>query len=107
MAGFAFKLELEDGTPADRATLSAAVPNWRPGDTIHLGQGRTLRVIATRLDEGPDGEGRAAAARCSRQIGLYVVRIARGPYLCGLSGCRASPFVWLDLATMGCFASPE
>jgi hypothetical protein len=56
MAGFAFKLEHEDGTPADPATLSAPVPNWRPGDTIHLGRDKTLRVIGTRLDEGSDGD---------------------------------------------------
>jgi hypothetical protein len=56
MAGFAFKLEHEDGTPADPATLSAPVPNWRPGDTIHLGRDGTLQVIATWLDEGPDGD---------------------------------------------------
>jgi hypothetical protein len=56
MIGFYFKLEHEDGTPAEPATLKAAVPNWRPGDTIHLGRGGALRVVATRLDEGSDGE---------------------------------------------------
>jgi hypothetical protein len=39
MTAFAFKLEHKDGTPADPATLSASVPNWRGGDTIHLGRG--------------------------------------------------------------------
>jgi hypothetical protein len=56
MVGFAFQLEYEDGTPADPATLRAAVPNWRPGDTIHLDRDRTLRVVATRLDEGAEGD---------------------------------------------------
>jgi hypothetical protein len=42
---FMFKLEQEDGTPADPPTLDTAVPNWRPGDTIPLGRGKTLRVI--------------------------------------------------------------
>jgi hypothetical protein len=56
MAAFTFKLELADGTPADPPTLKAAVPDWRPGHTIHLGQDRSLRVVATRLDEGIDGE---------------------------------------------------
>jgi hypothetical protein len=32
------------------------VPNWRPGDEIPLCPGRTLRVIATRLDEGSVGD---------------------------------------------------
>jgi hypothetical protein len=53
---FSFRLEGEDGTPADPPTLKAAVPNWGPGDTIALGPDRMLRVIATRLEEGSDGE---------------------------------------------------
>jgi hypothetical protein len=56
MFGFDFKLEREDGTPADPPTLKAAVPNWRAGDTIYLRPGRSLRVVATRLDEGSAGE---------------------------------------------------
>ena len=51
MGGFAFRLEREDGTPADPRTFEAAVPNWRPGDTIHLGRERTLRVVAVRDDD--------------------------------------------------------
>jgi hypothetical protein len=56
MAGFAFKLEHEDGTPADPPTLKAAVPDWRAGNTIALGPGRTLRVVGTRVEEGSDGD---------------------------------------------------
>jgi hypothetical protein len=48
---FLFKLETEDGVPAEPAELHAAVPNWRAGDTIHLGS-RTLRVVALRDVEG-------------------------------------------------------
>jgi hypothetical protein len=48
---FAFRLQQEDGTPADPPTLKAPVPNWRPGDTIALGRGRTLRVIDVRDPE--------------------------------------------------------
>jgi hypothetical protein len=44
---FLFKLETEDGRPAEPAELHAAVPNWRAGDTIHLGR-RTLRVVGMR-----------------------------------------------------------
>ena len=44
---FRFKLALEDGTPADPPALTAAVPDWRPGDTIPLGH-RTLRVVEVR-----------------------------------------------------------
>ena len=52
MAGFLFRLETEDGAPAEPPTLSSAVPNWRVGDMIHLGK-RTLRVIGKR-DEDAD-----------------------------------------------------
>ena len=45
---FTFKLELEDGTPADPPTLTAAVPDWKPGHTIPLGAGRSLRVVEVR-----------------------------------------------------------
>ena len=50
MGAFAFKLEHEDGTPADPPTLKVAVPNWSPGDTIPLGRGRMLRVVETRFE---------------------------------------------------------
>jgi hypothetical protein len=53
---FQFRLERVDGTPADPPTLKAAVPNWRPGDTIALGREKTLRVIDTRLRENSDGD---------------------------------------------------
>jgi hypothetical protein len=29
MAGFTFRLEHDDGTPADPPTLDSAVPNWQ------------------------------------------------------------------------------
>jgi hypothetical protein len=47
---FTFRLLQEDGTPADPPTLKAAVPNWRAGDTIPLGE-RTLRVVDVRDDD--------------------------------------------------------
>jgi len=50
MAGFLFRLETEDGAPAEPPTLNAAVSNWRVGDTMHIGK-RTLRVIAKRDDD--------------------------------------------------------
>jgi hypothetical protein len=53
MAGFTFRLELADGTPAEPSTFAAAVPNWRPGDTIHLGR-RTLRVVKVRDDDADE-----------------------------------------------------
>ena len=46
--GFMYRLELEDGTPADPPTFTAAVPNWKPGDTIPLGPGHSLRVLGVR-----------------------------------------------------------
>jgi hypothetical protein len=48
MAGFTFRLENEDGTPADPPTLHTAVPNRAPGDTIPLGADKMLRVIEVR-----------------------------------------------------------
>jgi hypothetical protein len=50
MGAFLYRLEQEDGTPADPPTLRTAVPNWSEGDTIPLG-GRTLRVVAVRDDD--------------------------------------------------------
>jgi hypothetical protein len=50
MAGFLFKLETADGRPAEPPHLSSAVPNWGPGETIHLGR-RTLRVVGVRDDD--------------------------------------------------------
>jgi len=52
MAAFTYKLEYEDGTPADPPTMrSAAGVTWRPGDTVPLGAQRTLRVVAIRDDD--------------------------------------------------------
>ena len=51
MTGFLFRLETVEGEPAEPPTLSAAVPNWKAGDTIHLGQ-RSLRVVAMRDEDG-------------------------------------------------------
>jgi hypothetical protein len=47
---FLFKLETIAGEPAEPPTLTSAVPNWRPGDTIHLGR-RTLGVVGVRDDD--------------------------------------------------------
>jgi hypothetical protein len=49
MAGFLFRLETADGSPASPSTLESAVPNWAAGDVISLG-GRQLRVIGKRDD---------------------------------------------------------
>jgi hypothetical protein len=50
MAGFLFRLEAVDDAAADPATLEAAVPDWKAGDSIYFG-GQTLRVIGTRDDD--------------------------------------------------------
>lgn len=34
---FLYRLEDEDGSPADPPILNTAVPNWNAGDTIPLG----------------------------------------------------------------------
>ena len=46
---FIYRLEKEDGTPADPPVLHTAVPTWDVGDTIPLGAARSLRVIETRF----------------------------------------------------------
>jgi hypothetical protein len=48
---FTFRLERADGTPADPPSIRSAVPDMRPGYTIALGRGRTLRVVGTQVDE--------------------------------------------------------
>jgi hypothetical protein len=53
---FTFKLELEDGGPADPPTFATAVPNWSAGDTIPLGRDRILRVIDIRPGREPDDD---------------------------------------------------
>jgi hypothetical protein len=50
MAGFLFRLETVEGEPAEPPTLSAAVPDWKAGDTIPLGK-RSLRVVGKRDEE--------------------------------------------------------
>jgi hypothetical protein len=50
----AFRLEHEDGTPADPPVLQTAVPNWSAGDTILLSADRMLRVIEARLGEAEE-----------------------------------------------------
>ena len=54
---FTYKLVLEDGTPADPPTFTAAVPDWGPGDEIHLGAGRSLRVVEVLPGKDPDENG--------------------------------------------------
>jgi hypothetical protein len=56
MGLFAYKLERADGTPAEPATLTTAVPTWQEGDTIPLGKDRILRVIGTRDGETLDDD---------------------------------------------------
>jgi hypothetical protein len=51
-----YKLEHPDGTPVDPPTFaSSAGTSWDVGDPLYLGR-RTLRVVATRLDEDSDGD---------------------------------------------------
>jgi hypothetical protein len=48
---FTYKLEQEDGTPADPPTFQTAVPTWHLGDTIPLAPGRTFS--SSRLGRDP------------------------------------------------------
>lgn len=57
MGMFTYKLEQEDGTPADPPVLHTAVPTWDVGDTIPLTRDKTLRVIEVLLPgRDPDEE---------------------------------------------------
>jgi hypothetical protein len=51
---FTYRLEQADGAPADPPTVRTAVPNMRPGDTIPIRPGRTLRVVATVASAGDE-----------------------------------------------------
>jgi hypothetical protein len=53
---FTFLLQRNDGTAAEPPTFRTAVPNWRAGDTIPLGNRRTLRVVEIRDGSEPDGD---------------------------------------------------
>jgi hypothetical protein len=46
-----YKLEHEDGTPADPPTFRSSTLNWRQGDKIPMTAERTLRMLGVR-----DGE---------------------------------------------------
>jgi hypothetical protein len=48
--GVSFRLEHEDGTPADPPSFRTTVLSWRAGDLIPLGH-RTLRVVDVRDDD--------------------------------------------------------
>jgi hypothetical protein len=53
---FTIKLERADGTPAEPPSIGSTVTNWRTGDVIPIGAGRSLRVVgivATNEDEPP------------------------------------------------------
>jgi hypothetical protein len=57
MAGFLFRLETVDGVAADPPTLEAAVPDWRPGHSIYLGDIRPTRAAESfrPTPRGPHG----------------------------------------------------
>ena len=50
MAEFLFRLETVEGEPAEPPTLSAAVPNWRIGDSIYF-RHKTVAVVGKRDDD--------------------------------------------------------
>jgi hypothetical protein len=47
---FLFRLETAEGAPAEPSTITSAVPIWRAGDTLPLGQWK-LRVLRVRDDD--------------------------------------------------------
>jgi hypothetical protein len=51
---FQFKLEDEDGQPADPPTLRSAVPNWQAGDMIPFGPNKSLRVLDVKPGDDAD-----------------------------------------------------
>jgi hypothetical protein len=53
---FAYRLEWEDGTPADPPTLRSAASSWHAGDSIPLGRDRALRVTDIRPGDEADDD---------------------------------------------------
>jgi hypothetical protein len=68
MAGFFFRLELEDGTPADPPVLHTAVPNWSAWR--HDPAGACEKCSPRGAD--PSGSGWVAGARSLRWIASYL-----------------------------------
>jgi hypothetical protein len=85
MAGFLFKLESADETPAEPSSFSSAAPNWAPGMTIHIGH-RTLRVVAVRDDDADqppvlvveDNAARPRLKRAGSRCGARALRLVAG-----------------------------
>jgi hypothetical protein len=69
---FTYRLEKEDGTPADPPTLHTAVPTWHAGDTIPLSAERALRVVEIRsvtADENPGASRRSELSDSATPLG--------------------------------------
>jgi hypothetical protein len=91
VAGFVFRLEHQDGRPADPPTFEAAVPDWRLGNTIHLGS-RTLRMVAIRdddADQPPTLVVLEARRRVQRLPLVWAPRRADELHHAGHSACDA------------------
>src|SRR5918995_3997016 len=92
---FTYKLELEDGTPADPPGFRSSAGNsWNVGDPLYLGR-RTLRVVGIR-QEAPRGprirvRRRARGRRCRalpRLPAAPAVRRPDGPAAGGMARAR-------------------
>ena len=70
---FLYRLEREDGTPADPPTLRTAVSVWAP-DTIPLGRDRPLRVIDVQPGNDPDGDPERTTCGSSHTRSSFVPR---------------------------------
>jgi hypothetical protein len=68
MAGFFFRLETADGSPAEPPTLHSAVPNWRAGDSIPFGY-KTLRVVGVRDDDAGNPRYWSSRTRADEPLG--------------------------------------
>lgn len=53
---FIFKLQQPDGTLAEPPSITVAVPNMRPGDTIPVDRDRVLRVVGSVAGTEPDDD---------------------------------------------------
>jgi hypothetical protein len=79
---FRFRLERPDGTPAEPPSVTVAVPNMRPGDTIPLGTARMLRVVqvqAPRRDRGTPSERSARTRNATRRCSRRCLSVATTP----------------------------
>jgi hypothetical protein len=52
--GFKYLLVTPDGEPHNPAAFVTAIPNWKTGEVLTLGDGQRLRIVHINLDLDDD-----------------------------------------------------